>query len=119
MFRSRKLINNFIFSNNHQCNSSRVFENISQDGPEYSHRNLAIARFLVTAVGKNIGGLLSSLVSLSSSVPDLTRHGLGRGLHVNPLGEGCCKSVVLSVSLALGESVHSSCLLLVCHVKFL
>ena len=25
-----------------------------------------------------------------------------------PRGEGCCKSVVLSVSLALGESVHAS-----------
>ena len=45
---------------------------------------LAIASFLVTAVGKNIGGLLSRLVSLSSSVPELTRHGLERGLHVNP-----------------------------------
>ena len=30
-----------------------------------------------------------------------------------------CKSVVLSVSLALGESVHSSYLPLVCRVKFL
>ena len=64
--------------------SSRRFENISQNGPEYSHRNLAIARFLVTVVRKNIGGLLSWLVSLSSSVPELTRHGLERGLHVNP-----------------------------------
>ena len=64
--------------------SSWIFENIPQNGPEYSHRNLAIARFLVTAVRKNIGGLLSWLVSLSSSVPELTRHGLGRGLHVNP-----------------------------------
>ena len=45
---------------------------------------LAIARFLVTAVRKNIGGLLSWLVLLSSSVPELTRYGLGRGLHVNP-----------------------------------
>ena len=35
-----------------------------------------------------------------------------------PSGGGCCKSVVLSDSLALGESVHSSCLPLVCHVKF-
>ena len=39
---------------------------------------------MVTAVRKNIGGLLSWLVSLSSSVPELTRHGLERGLHVNP-----------------------------------
>ena len=37
--------------------SSRIFENVPQNGPEYSHRNLAIARFLVTAVRKNIGGL--------------------------------------------------------------
>ena len=64
--------------------SSRIFENIPRNGPEYSHRNLAIARFLVTAVRKNISGLLSWLVSLSSSVPELTRHGLERGLHVNP-----------------------------------
>ena len=63
--------------------SSRIFENIPQNGPEYSHRNLAIARFLVSAVRKSIGGLLSWLVSLSSSVPELTHHGLERGLHVN------------------------------------
>ena len=61
-----------------------MFENIPQNGPEYSHRNLAIARFLITAVRKNIGGLLSWLVSFSSSVPELTGHGLGRSLHVNP-----------------------------------
>ena len=30
--------------------SSRIFENIPQNGPEYPNRNLAIARFLVTAV---------------------------------------------------------------------
>ena len=70
--------------NNVYCISSRIFENIPQNGPEYSHRNLAIARFLVTAVRKNIAGLLSWLVSLSSSVPELIRHGLGRSLHVNP-----------------------------------
>ena len=64
--------------------SSRIFENILQNGPEYSYRNLAIARFPVTAMRKNIGGLLSWLVSLSNSVPELTRYGLGRGLHVNP-----------------------------------
>ena len=100
--------------------SSRIFENIPQNGPEHSHRNQPIARFLVTAVRKNIGGSLSWLVSLSSSVPELTRHGLGRGLHACQSlgGGGCCKSVVLSVSVAPGESVHSSCLSLVCHVKF-
>ena len=64
--------------------SSRFFENIPQNGPEYSHRNLAIAKILVAAVRKNIGGLLSWLVSLSSSVLELTRHGLERDLHVNP-----------------------------------
>ena len=64
--------------------SSRIFENIPQNGPEYSYRKLAIASFLVAAVRKNIGGLLSWLVSLSSSVPELTRHGLERGLHVKP-----------------------------------
>ena len=39
------------------CYSSRNFENIPQNGPEYSHRNLAIARFLVTAVRKKHRGL--------------------------------------------------------------
>ena len=62
-------------------NSSRIFENIPQNGPEYSHRKLA--SFLVSAVRKNIGDLLSWLVSLSSSVPEITRHGLETGLHVN------------------------------------
>ena len=85
-----------------QCVSSRIFENIPQNGPEYSHRNLAIARVLVTAVTKNIGGLLSWLVSLSSSVPELTRHGLETGPPCQSLeGGGCCKSVVPFVSLAL------------------
>ena len=32
--------------------SSRIVENIPQNGPEYSYINLAIARFLVTAVRK-------------------------------------------------------------------
>ena len=88
------------------------FENIPQNGPEYSHRNLVIARFLVTAVRIDIGGLLSWLVSLSSSVPELTRHGLRRVSMLIPNGGGCCQSVVLSVSLALGESVHSPCQIL-------
>ena len=57
MFWSGKLINNFIFSNNHQCNPSQVFESIPQNGLEYTHRNLAIARFLVTAVRKKHRGL--------------------------------------------------------------
>ena len=61
-----------------------MFENIPENAPEYSHTKLVIASFLVTAVTKSIGGLLSCLVSLSSSVPELTRHGLERGLHVNP-----------------------------------
>ena len=37
---------------------------------------------------KNIGDLLSWLVSLSSSLPELTRHGFERGLKVNPYGGG-------------------------------
>ena len=37
--------------------SSGIFENIPQNGPEYPNRNLAIARFLVTAVRINIGAL--------------------------------------------------------------
>ena len=48
--------------------TSRIFENIPQNGPEYSHRKLAIARFLVTAVRKNIEGvavLVGLIVKLS------------------------------------------------------
>ena len=37
------------------CTSSRIFENIPQNGPEYPYRNLAIATFLVTAARINIG----------------------------------------------------------------
>ena len=72
-----------IFEDNQKYISSRIFENVPQNGPEYPHRNLAIARFLVTVVRKNIEGLLSWLISLSSSVPELTHHGLGRSLHVS------------------------------------
>ena len=92
--------------------SSRIFENIPQNGPEYSHRKLAIAR-------KNIGGLLSWLVSLSSSVPELTRRGLKRPSQ-SLEGEGAAKAWYLPlVLLCMRESVHWSCLPLVCHVKFL
>ena len=42
-----------MFVNNDNNNNNGIFENIPQNGPEYSHRNLA------TAVRKNIGGLLS------------------------------------------------------------
>ena len=100
----------YIKSHNGSCISSRIFENIPQNGPEFSHRILAIARFLVTAVRKNIGDLLSWLVSLSSSVPELTRHGLERASMSIPRGGGCCKSLILSVSRALADSVRSSCL---------
>ena len=34
-----------------------MFENIPQNGPEYSNRKLAIARFLVAAVRKKHRGL--------------------------------------------------------------
>ena len=78
------LINELMNSSITLAISRRIFENIPQNGPEYSHRKLAIASFLVTAARKNIGGLLSCLVSLSSSVPELTRHGLESGLYVNP-----------------------------------
>ena len=44
---------------------------------------------------------------------------VGKGPSCQSLGGGCCKSVVPSVSHALGESVHWSCLPLVFHVKFL
>ena len=57
------------------------------------------------------------LAVLVCSVPELTRHGLRRASMSIPRWGGCCKSVVLSVSLALGKSLHWSCLPLVCHVK--
>ena len=70
-----------------EYSNSRIFtlQTLGRNLHLKSHRKLAIARFLVAAVRKNIGGLLSWLVSLSSSVPDheLTRHGLERGLHVS------------------------------------
>ena len=78
----------YIKSHNGCCISSRIFENIPQNGPEFSHRILAIARFLVTAVRKNMGDLLSWLVSVSSSVPELTRHGLERASMSIPRGGG-------------------------------
>ena len=45
---------------------SRIFENVPQDAPEYSHRKLAIASFLVTALRENIGGLLCLLYTSPS-----------------------------------------------------
>ena len=40
----------FFFCQKYQSISSRIFENIPENGPEYSHRNLlTIARYLVTA----------------------------------------------------------------------
>jgi len=58
--------------------SSRIFETAPEKGQEYSHRNPARARFVVTAVRILIGVLLSWLVSSSSSVRELTCHGVGR-----------------------------------------
>ena len=68
-----------------------------------------IAWFLVTTVRIFIGGLLSCLVSSSSSVPELTCRGVERGLYVSQslAGGGYCKSVVWSVSLALHVSALS------------
>ena len=40
----------------------------------------------MTAVRIFMVGLLSSFVSSSSSIPELTCHGVGRGLDVNPCG---------------------------------
>ena len=73
---------------------SRSFENIPQKGPEYSHRNLTIARCLVNALRKNIGGLLSQQVSLSSSVPEQTGPQVGKkGPPCQSLaGEGAAKA---------------------------
>ena len=75
-------------------------------------------RFLVTAVRKNIGDLLSWLVSLSSSVPELTRHGLERGLNVNPQGGGVLEkpgTVRQSCSGGLSALVMSA-LSLICQI---
>ena len=102
----------YIKSHNGSCISSRIFENIPQNGPEVSHR------FLVTAVRKNIGDLLSWLVSLSSSLPELTRHGLERGLNVNPQGGGVLEkpgTVRQSCSGGLSALVMSA-LSLICQI---
>ena len=50
------------------CKSSRIFENVPQEtqkGQEYSHRNLAKARFLVTVVRIYIAVLVGLIVKLS------------------------------------------------------
>ena len=70
----------------------------------------------------NIGGLLSWLVSFSSSVPELTRHGVGRGLHVNSSGwrvlqkRGTCPLVLLWES---EFTRHVSALSLSCKIRFM
>ena len=57
------------------------FLNAPPKSPEYSDRNL------VTVVIISIGGLLSWLVSSSSSVPELTCQGVGKGCPSKSLGE--------------------------------
>ena len=47
----------------------------------------------MTAVRILMVGLLSWFVPSSSSIPKLTCHGVGRGLHINPCGgEGVAKA---------------------------
>ena len=81
--------------------SRRCCEKVPQNGPEYSHRNLAIARFLVVAGTINIGGLRFGWSHWANSPWG------GRGPSYQSPGGGCCQSAVLSVTLSLGESVHS------------
>ena len=74
-----KLIHKYInYKYIRTCLSSRIFEDLTQKNPEILHRSL------VTVVRIFIGGLLSWLVSWSTSVPEQTSHGVGRGLYVNP-----------------------------------
>ena len=78
----------------HAYISSRSFENISQNGPEYSHRNLAIARYLVTTVRKNIRGI-AVLVGLIVRVsPWANSPWVGRGPPCQSLegGKGAAKA---------------------------
>ena len=59
----------------------------------------------MTAVRIFMVGLLSWFVSSSSSIPELTCHGVERGLHVNPCGrEGVAKAWF--GQLESGESVN-------------
>ena len=53
--------------------SSRIFDNVLLEKAQ----NIRTLRIFV-------GSLLSWLVSSSNSVPEVTCHGIGRGLHVNP-----------------------------------
>ena len=72
----------------HAYISGRSFENIPQNGPEYSHRNLAIARFFVTAVRKNVRGL-AVLVGLIVKVsPWANSPWVGKGPPCKSLGGG-------------------------------
>ena len=80
--------------------SSRIFDNIPQNGPEYSHRNLAIARFLVTAVRKNVGGLHAVLVGLIVKLsPGANSRWVEKGPPCQSLGEGAGKAWCLSLVL--------------------
>ena len=102
------------------CTSSRIFENIPQNGPEYPYRNLAIATFLVTAARINIGDCCPGWShSQAQSLNYLSMGWEGAFMSIPSGGGGGSKAWYMPVSLAVAESVHSSSLPKVCHVKFL
>ena len=86
--------------------NKNVFFYMSQKGPEYSHRNLASGH-----CGENLFTSLAVLLGLIVKLsPWANLPWGGMGPTSQSLGGGgCCKSVVWSASLALGESVHLSC----------
>ena len=101
--------------------TSRIFENIPQNGPEYSHRNLAIARFLVTAVKQHrwLAVLVGLIVELS---PWANSPCVGKGPPCQFLGgggEGAAKAwhcplvLLWRVSALVMSAFSSSCQILV------
>ena len=94
------------------CISSRMFENIPQNGPEYSHREPGdnqVSDHCGEKKHRGFAFLVGHIINLS---PCANSPWVGKGPPCQSLagGVGCCKSVVLSVSLALAESVYWSCL---------
>ena len=77
-----------MFGTQSGCLSGRIFERprISSQEPEDNQVSGDCGEIF-------IGGMLSRLVSSSSSVPELTFHGVGRCLHVKSLlGKGVAKA---------------------------
>ena len=87
--------------------SSRIFENLPQNGPEYSHRNLAITRFLFTAVRKKHRGLAVLVGLIVKLSPRANTPWVGKGPPCQSLGgKGAAKAWYLPLVL-LWESQYT------------